>query len=274
MLAVLIFLLQLFPYTGIFLMMLAAPFWSVILINLGFILMAWDAWRGPARRWLMIFPIFWFGGYLAATSISHWQVSRYATSIEAGNAGQRIAFDPARQDVVIVPDSHDSSNGSKLRIETLVDDFGLDRAYQQISYSPDGYRSYSLFKMVCPTSIVKNNDDGTTTTYLHPTDRQGYRIRGARDLCIVQGSQAPQRPVVRVWPQPQVGGYGDGLISQDITIEPTDGPRVRLRSGWALPLTWLPQPVIGCGLDSGTPAWRCIASMAQQSARRGRKNQA
>lgn len=29
-------------------------------------------------------------------------------------------------------------------------------------------------------------------------------------------------------------------------------------------LSWLPQPIAGCGLDSGAPAWRCFAQFNRE----------
>lgn len=256
--------LQLIPQIGVFLMMLDAPFWSVILINLGFALMARDAWQDPTQRWLMLFPLLWFGGYLIVTSFSHWQAHRYVAEIAAANAGRRIPFDPARNDIVIEPDHMDESNGSALRAETLVEGFGLDRAYQRTVGTSGGYRSYALIAMNCVAGITKH-DDGTTTVYGHAIDTQGYGFSGARDLCTVGSSQRPDRPIVRVRPKQQVGRYDDDRVSQDVVINAPDGKTVTLRSGWARPLAWLPQPVIGCGLDSSAPAWRCFASFRRQS---------
>jgi hypothetical protein len=247
LLILILFGLQIFPPTGFFLIFLGAPFWSVILINLGFALMGLNAWRDARKSWLMLFPALWFGGYLAATMISHWQADRYVTEIAATNAGRRIAFDQARQDVVIARDRHDETNGSELRALTLVNAFGLDRAYQVSSDGLGGYRSVSLLTATCPSRFART-DDGTTTDYGRPIDRQGQRVRSTQGLCIVHGSQAPQRPIVRIRPQPQVLAYGGGSISQDILIDTPDGATVTLRSGWARALTWLPLPMIGCDL--------------------------
>lgn len=245
--------------------MLAAPFWSVILINLGFVLMACEAWRIPDRRWLALFPLLWFGGYLVTTSVSHWQAARYVAEIDAANAGKQVAFDRNRQDVVVEPDRYDETNDSDLRAETLMNSFGLSSAYQRVNYAQDGYRSYLLVGMACPQSEVVKNDDGTTTIYSRPSEMQGYHYSGARDLCIVQSSMAPERPTVFIRPQRQIGRYHDSRVSQDIKIYTPDGKTTILRSGWARPLSWLPQPVMGCALDSGTPAWRCFAAFSRQS---------
>lgn len=45
-----LFLAQCFPIVGVFLMILGAPLWSVITINLGFLLMAREAWDGSLPR--------------------------------------------------------------------------------------------------------------------------------------------------------------------------------------------------------------------------------
>lgn len=266
LLAVITFGLQLFPFTGVSMMIVAAPYWSVILLNLGFALMARDAWREPKLRWLMPFPLLWFGGYFVAASISHWQAYRYTAGIAAANASRRIAFHPSHEDVVIEPDPYDEAKGGGIRAEMLVDDFGLNRAYERKTDGSGGYRSYSLVAMVCPSTAMRN-DDGTTIVYRRPVEIRGYYVSNASDLCIVQGSQSPERPIVRVRLQPQVGRYEDNRGSQAIAIGTPDGTTVMLRSGWARPLAWLPQPVIGCGLDSATPAWRCFARFMRQSNR-------
>ena len=265
LLTAIVFGLQLFPYTGVVLMMLAAPVWSVILINLGFALMARDAWRNPAERWLMLFPLLWFGGYFIVTSVSHWQAYRYVEEIAGANARRRIPFDPARQDIVIERNHNDETNGSALSAQTLVESFGLVRAFQREPDGPRSYLRYALLSINCTSSIVTNDRDGTTTIWLHATDTQGHRVSGARDLCTMQSSQPPELPIVHVRPQPRAGRYDDNRVSQDVAIVTPDGATIKLRSGWARPLAWLPQPVIGCALDSGTPAWRCFAAFQRQS---------
>ena len=62
-----VFLLQLFPLTGMLLMILAAPFWSVITINLGFILVIADVVAGTLPRWALALPVIYF-----------WRLLRYS----------------------------------------------------------------------------------------------------------------------------------------------------------------------------------------------------
>jgi hypothetical protein len=55
--------LQWVPFTGIFLMFLMAPLWSVVLINLGFLAMIFEAVMGLIPRWAIVIPLLYFGGY-------------------------------------------------------------------------------------------------------------------------------------------------------------------------------------------------------------------
>jgi hypothetical protein len=52
-----VFLLQVFPLTGMLLMILAVPFWSVITINLGFILVIADVVAGTLPRGALALPV-------------------------------------------------------------------------------------------------------------------------------------------------------------------------------------------------------------------------
>jgi hypothetical protein len=44
-----------------------------------------------------------------------------------------------------------------------------------------------------------------------------------------------------------------------LTLRHIDGTVQILRTGFAAPLSWLPMPVMGCGLNSSAPAWQCSA---------------
>jgi hypothetical protein len=43
------------------------------------------------------------------------------------------------------------------------------------------------------------------------------------------------------------------------TIALPDGRRLELLGGTAVPLAWLPMPIIGCALNSGAGRWDCAA---------------
>jgi hypothetical protein len=261
-----VYLLQLFPGTGIFLMFVAAPYWSVILINLGFALMIRDVWVGALPRVMLGAPLAWFGGYAVAAAVSHWQVGQYNAELAKANAVKRIPFDPNTADLVIEPDRDDQTNGSSLTPSSLIANFSVDRAYQVTDRKLDGTREWSLERVPCPGQMGAGVDGDRQWQKL--TDG-GYpkrsRMLFAQQLCLFQAEARPERPLIRVRPQPQVGRYDDATVSQDIAVSTPDGKVIILRSGWRRPLSWLPQPVLGCALDSGAPAWRCFSGFLRES---------
>lgn len=66
LLTAIVMLLQVFPYTGILLMMIGAALWSILLINLGMLGTAVEAAAGRVSRWWLIIPVAWFGAYTVA----------------------------------------------------------------------------------------------------------------------------------------------------------------------------------------------------------------
>jgi hypothetical protein len=96
-----VFLLQLFPYTGVFLMFLLAPFWSVVLVNLGFIGIALEAASGQVTRLWLILPTAWFGAYTWFAVADHGALERLQHDIAAANDSVRVTFNPSQQALVI-----------------------------------------------------------------------------------------------------------------------------------------------------------------------------
>lgn len=263
----LLFGLQLSPTPGVFLMVFGAAYWSIILINLGFALMVWEAWKIPARRWLIIFPLIWFGGYLIAAWVSHRQAGRYIAEMEATNASKRVAFDPLSQDLVIDAFSGGAPSGD-VRAKALVENYDITRVYEDTGNAAGAYDSFTIVRSACAN--VETGERGSA--HFVPVDRQGdlfgpgYARSTARNLCILRQSMPPRRPAVIIRPQKAVGRSEDGRVSQSIKILGRGGKVTTLRSGWARPLTWLPKPMIGCYFDIAAPAWRCFARFARESA--------
>ncbi|MBN9471076.1 MAG: hypothetical protein J0J10_20105 [Bosea sp.] len=259
-----IFLLQAIPYVGIFLMIVGAPFWSVILINLGFGLMAIEEWK-DGSRWMVLIPMVWFGGYFAAAGISHWKVHSLNAAIHESNANKTIAFDRTKEDILIVPSPMDSFIGSPLTAQALVSGRGLDQAYQVTQ--PNGQiQEVSLRRSNCPSGV--NVQNGIITS--QPIDRDsgaGGRMMFAKGLCQYTSFTAPSRPSIRIRPKPPAKQQKVlvEIHAQDIEVEAPGGKALILKSGSAAPLSWFPTPILGCGLNSGAPSWDCFAFFKKES---------
>lgn len=121
-----IFLLQLFPYTGIFLMMVAAPLWSIATINLGFLSLAVEALLGRISMIWLAVPLAWFAGYAGAAHISQQRATELDAKLRAANAGERLKFEAAKQALVFDGRSDDLSGAPS----SIVQNYRIPVAYQ------------------------------------------------------------------------------------------------------------------------------------------------
>src|SRR5271170_6579403 len=87
-----VFLVQLLPIVGVLLMMFGAPLWSVVTINLGFLLMAKEAWDGTLPRAAIILPFLYFSIYAGITIAGHRQLFRLRQEIAQNNQAVHVAF--------------------------------------------------------------------------------------------------------------------------------------------------------------------------------------
>lgn len=264
LLTVVALLLQLSPYTGIFLMMLGAPFWPVILINLGFALMARDGWRDPHNRWLLAPPIMWFGGYLVVAAISHLQAANFNAALQAANLGKTISWNKLEQTILLNPDAYGFDG--ILSAEELVRSYGVNQAFEG-DPARGNVRSSRMIGADCPRGVLGASNSVIYIPIIDSGFGTGRPSRRARYVCLLSSAaDAKARSViVKAGRSKTISGWLTYKKSQEIIIEsPARRPLV-LQSGYAQPLTWLPQPVLGCALNSGNPSWDCFAQFNHES---------
>jgi len=126
-----VFLVQHFPPVGVFLMILGAPLWSVITINLGFVLMAKEAWEGGLPRAVVVLPLLYFSIYAGITIAGHWQLYQLRGEIAANNRSVHVAFDPQQNDLVVGTKVVDSGPILSKVPENLVEAYDLKPAYSE-----------------------------------------------------------------------------------------------------------------------------------------------
>lgn len=274
LLTAIVFVLQMLPFTGFILMILAGQFWSIVLVNLGFALMARDALNGAQPRYLLLAPILWFGGYAIATTVSHWRAARLDAEIAAANAGKRIVFDPARHDVLIEPVATYESGGLPLQAEYIVRSFAVDRIYWLEDPKRDIVRAIWVRQSACPAERgVASTGDRRWFTPSDGGSATDTPLVRARQLCLFDAEVRPARPTIRIRPQPQIGGYDSGYSSREILVDTPDGRSTTLRSAAVRPLHWLPAPVIGCQWHIGAPREPCAVAFLRERAYAGRNPQ-
>jgi hypothetical protein len=123
-----VYLLQLFPLTGMFLMIVAAPFWSVLTVNAGFVVLGLEALSGRMPRLCVLVPLAWFGGYAAVAALNHVAFEQLKREVTARNAGKALPFSPETAALVINPNA-DALGGAPLRSHPILRAAGRLRAH-------------------------------------------------------------------------------------------------------------------------------------------------
>ena len=261
----LLYLLQLVPFTGVFLMMLAAPLWSVLTINAGFLSLAIEALMGATRRIWLLAPLAWFGGYAVAAQLSDQHYRALDAELRARNAAERIAFDPHRQALVIKPDADQLS--------------GLPASYVQDYRVPVVYEESANFKTashlarrvgVQPICTTIRSDPSYSAASIHAWglhERAQGRPKLSGEFCALSMPEDPLVPIVRVEAEKRRQAVDELLVPHwltRVTISDDRGGVATLTAGHAQPLTWLPQPIMGCALNSSAPSWDCFAGFRRR----------
>lgn len=271
-----IFVLQWIPFTGIFLMLLLAPFWSIFTINAGFVSLGIEALIGRTSRLWLIAPLAWFGGYAVAAQLSEQSYTRLDAEIRAGNATSSIAFDPSLSVIVVKENANDLGAAA----QTLMQHYRLPVVYSvssphrqtrrtnELPSLDPAYRAYRVAGADLCGRLRNDAQLRQARAYGHVIREGIGRQSVSTGLCSYTLPEEPTQPVTLVEAKGEKlnSALLDGKIVR-VTITAPDGSHVGLRSGQAAPLRWLPMPAMGCALNSGAPSWSCFAGFMKQSPR-------
>lgn len=253
------FLLQLSPYTGVFLMILGAPLWSVVLINLGFIGIGAEAAAGRVGKGWIILPIAWFVGYAGYALGDHQVLWNLKNQIAAANVDVQIPFDPSRQALVF----EGSISGN-----WMVNNYALPVVYGRSDNKGEWrYRSTRLVDRTECDHIRRDKSltgTGISVNSFHDIDGPlGTRKFEAR-FCDLMQPENPMLPVAFVR-RAESNRVVSGLPVTDTvtTVTLPDGSNFSLLGGHAEPLGWIPKLVMGCALNSAAPSWKCTVGFVR-----------
>lgn len=253
-------LLQVIPFTGIFLMFLLAPVWSVVLINLGMLGTAFEAASGRVSRWWLIVPLAWFGLYAVAVVRDNAALNSLRAQVATDNSHVRVPFNPGQQSLVLVEDNPTSSN---IGAEWIVENYALPVVY---TYTPASRFSPARY---LATQLVRQNDCkkvreipgalGADIFAFGFHDDQPGRFAGRlnRDFCTLRQPESPTLPQIRVLLTEHKEQVNRLPTVQTTTVIETPGKAYRLRGGSAAPLRWFPMLAMGCALNSAASSWDC-----------------
>jgi hypothetical protein len=254
-----VYLLQLIPLTGIFLMMMAASLWPTITINLGFIGLGYEALARPgvSRLWLVA-PVVWFGGYAVAATMNHHDFDVLKEALAAQNVGKTMPFAPEHDALVFEP------KGGLAVASNVVRSYDVPVAYQT---NPNLMTATHLASRIGDAEICRRiredplfNDSGIYSSGFHENHTF---IRG---LCVYYAPEDPALPPVTVSISGKETHPGPWLPYEvdHLRIEDATGRSIDLVVGYSAPLQWWPAPMFGCALNDAAASWDCFAGFGRE----------
>lgn len=253
---------------GVVLMLLGAPLWTGLLVNLGMLGLAIEV---PVRRfkfteartslmWLLI-PFAYFGWYGIIAYNDNKALQNLRAEYDTSNANVSVPFDPENHSLVLF-------GGAENYADALTQDFGLPVAYAKNENVSEGYLSTRIIEHELCTRV--RNEPLMKAAFIytfgfHYEDRSGYRQLESR-FCSLRMPEQPKEKFVSVSTsrtETSISGLPVKLIENHIGLP--DGREFVLRGGTAAPYPWFPKPVLGCALNSGAPNWDCFHGFSRNS---------
>jgi len=87
-----------------------------------------------------------------------------------------------------------------------------------------------------------------------------------KDVCLVSAPESPSLPIVRITASVEnLTVAGMPVRLKTIAVLTPDGRRYLIKGGTAAPRSWIPLPIMGCWLNSGSPSWDCAMGFSRAS---------
>jgi len=252
-----IFLLQLFPITGGFLMFLMAIAWIGVVINIAMIHLAGAALIGSIARLWIVLPILFYAGGLAAHYRADAAVKTQTEAIERENAGSVITAGPPLSFFV----RGVSTDLLELyRIDRLVLPRGTNAPatiyyYARGTECDSANRSYNYYKRDEPSLFRRD-------LFLD------YKGADKTRQCILQKDGPAGEVHYRIEAVPfssdtyLIKSFGTKWTVYDVQ---TGAALTRAQSAAFRVITPIPFLLAGCGLVDNPASWRCDAQMKKES---------
>jgi hypothetical protein len=254
-------LLQLFPYTGVILMVLGGALWCGLAVHAFLIGLGVEAALGRVPRLLLVVPLAAYAAYYVMYLQQAREIHVKAQQLRADNPSLVLPFDPARHSLVL-PQTH---------AQLLAGHYDVPVTYDaQPNFRPEGFVSHRLldrqqcadataaqarlraqqsraaFGLVMP---VRVEDGAIMPTYI-------------KGVCLLNFPEKPplQQIVVTRRGDDAVWRRERGILEQTTDFSLDGKPFATYRTASVWRLSPFPLLLIGCALNSGAPSWDCFAN--------------
>lgn len=261
-----LFLLQAFPYTGVFLMLFAASLWSAPLINLAVIVAGLEALTGRIPRGLVLVPILWFGLYAIAVVREEAGLVQAQSDVSQTNASVRpIDYDPEKHGLV--------ANGftSSVRLKNFVDKLLLNHSLPVVYYEAGRENNRTMWAArlatgsLCESLAERKRGTKVKVSNYHQSWAKFHNIGATTKVCIVAFAERPtHQQTIRVSQVKSVERVGGLSVRMRTTTASSDDQQAQVHRASAAVLRRFPVPMLGCALNSGAPSWDCFAAFMRR----------
>jgi len=254
-------LLQLFPYTGVILMVLGGALWCGLAVQAFLIGLGVEAALGRVPRFLLVVPLAAYAGYYVMYLQQTREIHAKAEQLRASNPSLVLPFDPTQHSLVL-PQMH---------AQLVAGHYDVPMTYDtNPNFKPEGFVSHRLLnRQQCTDATaaqarlraqrsraafglvtqVRVEDGAVMPTYI-------------KDVCLLNFPEKPplQQIVVTRRGDDAVWRRERGILEQttDFSLDGKLFATYHTASVWRL--SPFPLLLIGCALNSGAPSWDCFAN--------------
>lgn len=251
-----VYALQTVPGPDAILMVLLASMWPVLTINAGFLLLAAEALTGRISAVWLLPVVLYFGGNLVLSAASHVELWRLNSAVEAYNAARTLAFDPARDALVV-----DVRNGLAPVPYSLIAGYDIPVAFRhddEDKRNPSVAVGMGVDPLCNRLWKAQSAQQGNSRVlgYLEPNGKRSALVKG---MCTYEQPRLPAGRTVTVVAGSRVDDDSFMLATgkQTITLSATTGEKIDLLYADARPLSWFPMPFGGCFRGPGDKEAHC-----------------
>jgi hypothetical protein len=260
-----LFALQLFQITGIFLMMLQGQFWCGLAAQAFLLGLLLDTTLGRVPRFLVIVPLAAYGGYYVMYAKQRAEIAVLARQMQTSNPSMVLRFDPAVHSLVEPSSKFTLPSAHAL---DLAKSYEVPVVYEvNTNLKPEGHLSHRLLdREQCARARDAQARLRAQRLIVPLSGARPVRFQEVRleEVCVLT---FPEKPPLQ---QIIVTERGDDELSEreimehfvDFSLNGHVFATYRTASARRLPV--FPLFLVGCGLTVHPSSWNCFAGFVRE----------
>jgi hypothetical protein len=235
-------ILEYFPVTGIFLMLVAGAFIAGLLVHLFLASVFVEAATGRIPRALILAPIIAYAGYYVAYFREGAQIEQMSKTLRTSNPGKLYDFDPTANSLVMS------------QAQEFVEAHDVPVVYESNKNFPEAYLSERLITRPQCKGIKRDTQNRIFTFGVF------FNRVFQQNVCLLRFPERPTNKVVTVtsFGDSQIGAHLNGITEQTTRISIDDKIVGSFTRAFIWRLPSFPVLAIGCMLIDNPASWRCF----------------